>query len=344
MALTMVPPPPTPQGPDDERVHAGEPPSGAGEHVPVLADEVLAVLGAAPSGTYLDLTLGLGGHAALLLDAHPGLRLVGIDRDREALAVAGERLARFGDRVSLHHARSDEVADVVAAEGVDDVTAVLADLGVSSPQIDHARRGFSYRTDRDGPLDMRMDQSRGRTAAELLADIDEDTLARALRELGDEPFARRIARRIVDDEPTTTAALAESVRASVPAARRRSGDPAKRVFQALRILVNDEIGTLDRTLDAVLDLLVPGGRFAVIAFHSVEDRMVKTRFRAAADGACTCPQGLPCVCGATPTVRLLQRKAWVATPEEAAANPRATSARLRAVEALPVLPFDRPTR
>lgn len=330
MALTMVAPPPA-DGPSDRR-----------EHLPVLVDEVRALLRAAPSGTYVDLTLGLGGHAARVLEAHPGLRLVGIDRDREALAVAGDRLARFGDRVSLHHARSDELADVLASAGIDDVTAVLADLGVSSPQVDQARRGFSYRSELDGPLDMRMDQTRGRTAAELLADIDEDTLARALRELGDEPFARRIARAIVDDEPTTTAALAETVRTSVPAARRRSGDPAKRVFQTLRILVNDEIGILDRTLDLALDALVPGGRFAVIAFHSVEDRMVKTRFRAAADGACTCPPGLPCVCGATPTVRLLQRKPWVASPEEAAANPRSTSARLRAVEALPVLPFEPP--
>lgn len=314
-------------------------PSEDRDHVPVLAAEVLDVLGSAPSGTYVDLTLGLGGHAGMILDAHPGLRLVGIDRDREALAAAGEHLARFGDRVSLHHARSDELADVLAAAGIDDVTAILADLGVSSPQVDRARRGFSYRTELDGPLDMRMDQSRGRTAAELLADIDEETLARALRELGDEPFARRIARRIVDVEPRTTLQLAEAVRNAVPAARRRSGDPAKRAFQVVRMLVNDELGVLDRTLDAGLDALVPGGRMAVIAFHSGEDRMVKNRFRDAADGACSCPPGLPCVCGATPTVRLLQRKAWVAGPEELATNPRASSARLRAVEALPVLPF-----
>lgn len=310
-----------------------------GTHVPVLSAEVLSVLSAVAAGTYVDLTLGLGGHAALLLDAHPGLRLVGIDRDQEALAVAGENLARFGDRVQLHHARSDEVAEVLAAEGVDDVTAILADLGVSSPQVDRSRRGFSYRDELDGPLDMRMDQTRGRTAAELLADIDEETLARALRELGDEPFARRIARRIVDVEPRTTGQLAAAVRSAVPAARRRSGDPAKRAFQAIRILVNDEIGVLDRTLDQGLAALVPGGRMAVIAFHSVEDRMVKNRFRDAADGACSCPPGLPCVCGATPTVRLLQRKAWVAGPDELATNPRAASARLRAVEALPVLPF-----
>lgn len=323
MALAMAPPPT---------------PAGGRPHVPVLADEVLAVLGPVAPGTYVDLTLGLGGHAALLLEANPGLRLVGIDRDREALAAAGDALRRFGSRVSLHHARSDEVGDVLAREGASHATAVLADLGVSSPQVDRARRGFSYRDDRDGPLDMRMDQSRGRTAAELLADIDEDSLARALRDLGDEPHARRIAQRVLDAQPRTTRALAEVVRTSVPAARRRSGDPAKRTFQALRILVNDEVGVLDRTLDAALDVLAPGGRLAVISFHSVEDRMVKQRFRAAADGACTCPPGLPCVCGATPTVRLLRRKAWVASPAELAANPRASSARLRAVEALDPAP------
>ena len=302
--------------------------------MPVLADEVAAVFAPVDAGTYVDLTLGLGGHAELLLDAHPGLTLLGIDRDPEALAVAGPRLARFGSRVELRHARSDELADVLTATGTDDVTAVLADLGVSSPQVDRPERGFSYRQDRDGPLDMRMDQGRGVTAADLLADVDEDALVRALRELADEPHARRVARAIIEAEPHSTGELAEAVRGSLPAARRRRGDPAKRVFQAIRILVNDEIGVLDRTLDVALDALVPGGRLAVIAFHSVEDRMVKTRFRTAADGGCTCPTGLPCVCGAQPTARLLRRKPWVATDAERAANPRAASARLRAVEAL----------
>lgn len=303
-------------------------------HVPVLAGAVATVFEGVLPGTYVDLTLGLGGHAEMLLDAHPELTLLGIDRDPEALAVARPRLRRFGDRVTLHHARSDELASVLGHLGVTDVTAMLADLGVSSPQIDQAERGFSYRSDRDGPLDMRMDQGRGATAADLIADMDEDTLCRALRDLGDEPHARRISRAVIDAQPRTTAALAEVVRSSVPAARRRRGDPAKRVFQSLRILVNDEIATLDRTLDAGLAALVPGGRMAVIAFHSVEDRMVKTRFRTAAEGDCSCPPGLPCVCGATPTARLLQRKPWVAEAAEAATNPRATSARLRAVETL----------
>ncbi len=309
-------------------------PEAHGHHVPVLATAVVDALGSVADGTYVDLTLGLGGHAALLLDAHPGLTLLGIDRDRDALAVAGERLARFGSRVQLHHARSDELAAVLASAGVDTVVAALADLGVSSPQVDRPERGFSYRPDRNGPLDMRMDQGRGRTAADLLAEIDVDDLARALRDLGDEPHARRIARAVLDAEPRTTAALAEAVRSAVPAASRRRGDPAKRTFQVLRILVNDEIGTLDRTLDATMAALAPGGRFGVIAFHSVEDRMVKERFRNAADGGCTCPPGLPCVCGATPTARLIRRKPWVATAEELDANPRAASARFRVVEAL----------
>jgi 16S rRNA (cytosine1402-N4)-methyltransferase len=309
-------------------------PEAHGHHVPVLATAVVDALGHVAAGTYVDLTLGLGGHAALLLDAHPGLTLLGIDRDRDALTVASERLARFGDRVQLHHARSDELGTVLAAAGVGSVVAALADLGVSSPQVDRPERGFSYRPDRNGPLDMRMDQGRGRTAADLLAHMDEDDLARALRDLGDEPHARRIARAVLDAEPRTTAALAEAVRSAVPAASRRRGDPAKRAFQVLRILVNDEIGTLDRTLDATMAALAPGGRFGVIAFHSVEDRMVKERFRAAADGGCTCPPGLPCVCGATPTARLVRRKPWVATAEELAANPRASSARFRVIEAL----------
>ncbi len=313
----------------------------AWDHVPVLAGPVRDVLGAAPPGTYVDCTLGLGGHAALLLDAHPGLTLLGIDRDREALDRAASTLARFGDRVVLRHARSDALPALVAELGIDDVTAVLADLGVSSPQIDRAERGFSYRPDRDGPLDMRMDASQGPTAAELLAEMDEDALVRVLRQLGDEPHARRIARAVVDAEPRTTGQLAAIVREAVPAARRRSGDPAKRVFQALRILVNDELGTLDRTLDAALDVLVPGGRLAVISFHSLEDRMVKERFRAAEDG-CTCPVGLPCVCGFRPTVRLLRRKPWVADEAESTANPRAASARLRAVERLPLSEGARP--
>lgn len=317
--------------------------AGGRAHLPVLADAVADVFTDVAPGTYVDLTLGRAGHAEMLLDAHPDLTLLGLDRDGEAVVEAARVLRRFGDRVTLHHARSDALVEVLAAHGVDDVSVVLADLGVSSPQIDQPHRGFSYRPDRDGPLDMRMDQSTGATAADLLAGMDAPGLARVLRDLGDEPHAGRIARAVIAAAPRSTAALAEAVRDAVPAARRRRGDPAKRVFQALRILVNDELAILDRTLDAALQVLAPGGRLAVISFHSLEDRMVKARLRAAADGGCSCPPGLPCVCGAAPTVRLLRRKAWVADAVEAEANPRSSSARLRACEVLDPGPHP-PTR
>jgi len=310
-----------------------------GGHVPVLGNVVVDIFRHLGPGLVVDTTVGLGGHASLLLDSHPGLRVLGLDQDVEALAVARDRLRRFGSRVELHHARSDGLVALLDRLGIDDVSGILADLGVSSPQIDQPERGFSYRPDRDGPLDMRMNRSEGRTALQVLAEIGEGAFVRALQDLADEPHARRIARAVLEAEPRTTAALAEVVRAAVPAARRRSGDPAKRVFQTLRILVNDEIATLDRTLDAAFEVLRPGGRVAVIAFHSAEDRLVKRRFRAAADGACTCPPGLPCVCGARVTARLLRRKPWVADAQEVADNPRSASARLRAVEVqAPVAP------
>lgn len=302
-------------------------------HVPVLSRETVELLDPAGGGVHVDLTVGLGGHAALMLDAHPERTLLGIDRDPTALAVAAEVLRPYGSRVVLRHAVSDQLGEVLDDEGIAEVRSILADLGVSSPQIDIAARGFSYT--RPGPLDMRMDQTTGETAFERLSRISEEELALALRRYADEPHARRIASRIVDAQPRTTDELAEVVREAVPAARRRRGDPARNVFQAIRILVNDEIGGLERTLDVALDRLAPGGRLGIISFHSGEDRLVKHRFRDAATGACTCPPGLPCVCGATPTVRLVTRKAVVASPGEIALNPRSTSARLRVVEALP---------
>ncbi|MBI2708301.1 MAG: 16S rRNA (cytosine(1402)-N(4))-methyltransferase RsmH [Actinobacteria bacterium] len=303
-------------------------------HEPVMLDTVAVLLARVPGGTYLDLTLGGGGHASALLAAHPGLRLVGIDRDPEAIAAASERLAPFADRVVLRHARSDQLTDVLRDLDRHDVTAVLADLGVSSPQVDRAHRGFSYRDDVDGPLDMRMDPTGGPSAAELLDAVDEAELVRILQELGDERNARRIARAITAARPIgTTGALARVVRDATPApARRRGGDPAKRTFQALRMAVNEELGILARTLDQAISVLQPGGRAVVLAYHSGEDRLVKERFRAAADGGCTCPPGLPCVCGAMPVARLLRRGALKPGAAEVAANPRARSARLRALE------------
>ena len=215
--------------------------------------------------------------------------------------------------------------------------AVLFDLGVSSPQLDRAERGFSYR--QAAPLDMRMDRRGGPTAATVVNEYPEAELASVLRRYGDERFAARIARAIVAARPvSTTGELADLVREAIPApARRRGGHPAKRTFQAIRIEVNDELAILPGSIDAAIELLAPGGRIAVLSYHSGEDRIVKDRLREAETGGCTCPPGLPCVCGAVPVVRLLRRGGWVADPAEVARNPRAESARLRAAERLPAI-------
>ncbi|MGH9179529.1 MAG: 16S rRNA (cytosine(1402)-N(4))-methyltransferase RsmH [Acidimicrobiales bacterium] len=302
-------------------------------HLPVMAGEVTGLLAGVPDGVFVDATLGGGGHAAALLAAHPGLRMVGIDRDADALAAAAFVLAPFGDRVlALHHARFDRLPELVA--GLGPLTAALFDLGLSSPQVDRPERGFSYR--HDGPLDMRMDRSQRRTAAEVANTAGEDELTRMIAESGERRFARRVARAMVAARPlTTTAQLAEVVRAAVPApARRRGGHPARAVFQALRIAVNDELDVLGPALDAAIDVLAPGGRLVVLAYHSGEDRIVKDRFREAETGGCVCPPGLPCVCGAVPTHRLVFRGARKPSTAELAANPRAESARLRACERL----------
>ena len=300
------------------------------EHHPVMVDEVLELLAPIPPGISVDATVGGGGHAAAILNAYPHLSLVGIDQDAAALDAARRTLVSLGDRViALHHARFDRLAELVDPP----VSAVLFDLGVSSPQIDVAERGFSYMA--DGPLDMRMDQRGGMTAADVVNTYDEDALIRLVAESGDRRLARRIVRAIVADRPlTTTRQLANTVAAAVPAPARRRGHPAKRVFQALRIEVNRELDILPAAIDAAIGLLAPGGRCVVLSYHSGEDRLVKDRFTNAASGGCTCPPGLPCVCGATPTVRLLNRGARKPGPAELAANRRAESARLRAVEKL----------
>jgi 16S rRNA (cytosine1402-N4)-methyltransferase len=310
-------------------------------HRPVMLEEVLELFAPVPDGILLDATLGGAGHALALLQAHPGLELVGIDRDLEALAAARARLARFSDRARCYHARFDALAEILeldrrrpgAPEAPPRVTAVLFDLGVSSHQLDVAERGFSYRA--PGPLDMRMDTSSGRTAAELLEALDEHELAELLASHGEERFARRIAAAIVAARPIgTTNRLAEVVASAVPAAARRRGHPARRVFQALRAAVNSELEILAPALDAAIDVLAPAGRCVVLAYHSGEDRIVKDRFVTAATGGCTCPPGLPCVCGASPRVRLLTRGARKPRPAEVGASPRSRSARLRAVERL----------
>lgn len=311
-------------------------------HLPVMVAEVVDALRTVPPGPIVDATLGAGGHAAALLDALPEHTLVGVDRDDEALALAGETLARFGDRVTLVRANFDELDDHVGAlgaasdAGLEGVSGVLFDLGVSSMQLDDPERGFSYRG--DGPLDMRADRRQSLTAADVVNGYETAELARVLARHGEERFARRIARAVVAARPlTTTGQLADVVREAIPApARRRGGHPAKRTFQAIRIEVNGELTTLGATLDRAIDLLVPGGRCVVLAYHSGEDRIVKERFVEAETGGCICPPQLPCACGAVPRVRLVWRGAHRPAPAELAANPRSESARLRAAEKLDV--------
>ena len=315
--------------------------SEAPEHEPVMVEEVVDLFRPVPAGLVVDATVGRGGHARALLAELGHLRLLGLDRDADALAAAASALAGFGDRVTLRHARFDSLSSVVhelgelGVLGEGGVSGVLFDLGVSSPQLDRPERGFSYR--HDGPLDMRMDRTQATlTAADVVNSYDEHRLAQVLARYGEERYARRIARTIVGARPLhTTAELAELVRTAIPApARRRGGHPARRTFQALRIEVNGELDVLAPALDAAIDRLAPGGRCVVLAYHSGEDRIVKERFREAATGACTCPPRLPCVCGARPTVRLVTRGARRPSDEEVARNHRAESARLRAVEKL----------
>jgi 16S rRNA (cytosine1402-N4)-methyltransferase len=305
-------------------------------HRPVLVDLVVDLFRPVPPGVVVDATVGGGGHAEALLTSHAHLSIVGLDQDPDALAAAGERLGRFGDRVTLRRTRFDRLGAVLTELGHDRASGALFDLGVSSPQLDRPERGFSYRA--AGPLDMRMDPSRPTTAADLVNGADERELARVLRELGDERYAGRIARAIVAARPIeTTAELADIVRDAVPApARRRGGHPARRTFQAIRIAVNDELAVLPGTLDEAIDRLAPGGRCVALAYHSGEDRIVKARFRHAATGGWTGPSHLPAPPDVRPTVRLLRRGAWRPTDAETADNPRAEAARLRAVEKLPL--------
>jgi 16S rRNA (cytosine1402-N4)-methyltransferase len=302
-------------------------------HEPVMVDEIVAVFTPVPPGTLLDATLGGGGHAEALLDRCPQLSVLGLDRDEEALSASRQRFRRFGPRAHTVHTSFDRLFEVLADAGTERLSGALFDLGVSSPQLDRPDRGFSYR--HEGPLDMRMDRSATRTADEVVNGYTEVDLAKVIREYGDERFAVRIARAIVAARPVrTTTELAAVVAAAIPAATRRTGGhPAKRTFQALRIEVNGELDKLPVALDDAIDATVPHGRVAVLTYHSGEDRLVKQRFTEAASGACTCPPGLPCVCGAVPTVRRVRAPR---TPSSAQAerNRRARSARLRVVERL----------
>ena len=309
----------------------------ASGHVPVMLDQVAALLGpalAADGAVLLDATLGRAGHTRALLAAYPGLMVIGVDADTDAIEESRTALAGDAGRVTLVHSFYDEIPAIVAAAGLDRVQGVLFDLGVSSPQLDDRERGFAYSY--DAPLDMRMDRSAELTAEEIVNRYPAAELARVLREYGEERFARRIADALVRERSrapvTSTARLSEIVRDSIPAAARRTGGhPAKRTFQALRIEVNGELAVLGRALPAALDLLAVGGRIVVLAYHSLEDRVVKRELTAAS--ADTTPPGLPVpLPDRGPRFRLLTRGAMRPTEEELTANPRAASARLRAAE------------
>jgi len=303
-------------------------------HQPVLLERIVELFAPVPPGWVVDATVGGGGHASALLAAHPHLKVLGLDQDSDALAAAAARLEPFGDRVRLHLTRFDALEHIVEQLDTTPVSGVLFDLGVSSPQLDRAARGFSYR--HDAPLDMRMDQRQVRSAADVVNGTDEQELAGLIRAFGDERFARRIAKAIVAARPVeTTTELADIIRDAIPApARRTGGHPAKRTFQAIRIAVNAELDVLAPAIDAGIAALQPGGRCAVLSYHSGEDRIVKARLRHAATGGWTGPANLPPPIGVHPTVRLLKAGSWTPPEAELAANPRASSARLRAAEKL----------
>jgi 16S rRNA (cytosine1402-N4)-methyltransferase len=297
-------------------------------HQSVMRDEVLAYLEPRPAGVYCDATLGYGGHTRAVLEASsPDGRVVGIDRDPQAIEAARASLGAFGERVTLVHAPFSRVRSVLEQAGALPLDGCLIDLGVSSPQLDQAERGFSFR--RSGPLDMRMDPTTGETAAEYLGRVEQDELEAVLRDFGEERYAGRIARNIIEargsEDLTTTGGLAALIARSVPR-HERYKDPATRTFQALRIAVNGELAQLEQFLADAPACLRPGGRLVVIAFHSLEDRLVKRRVRALAAG-----QGAP----DDPPFRILTKHVVVPTDEERARNPRARSARLRAAERLP---------
>ncbi|MFM8530867.1 MAG: 16S rRNA (cytosine(1402)-N(4))-methyltransferase RsmH [Ilumatobacteraceae bacterium] len=302
-------------------------------HVPVMLDEVSAVFDTVPTGVVVDATAGGAGHATAILDAHPGISVVAVDQDPSAVAVASERLERFGDRAKVRRARFDRVVDVLDELGIERISGALFDLGVSSHQFDTPERGFSYRA--EAPLDMRMDTDAPRSAHHVVNESSAEELTSLLRDLADERFAARIARAIVAARPIdSTVHLAEIVAAAIPApARRRGGHPAKRTFQAIRIAVNSELDLLAGSLRAVVERSRPGARIAVLSYHSGEDRIVKAEFRALATGGCHCPVGLPCGCGAVPVVRAV-RAASSPSASEIERNPRGASARLRVVEVL----------
>jgi 16S rRNA (cytosine1402-N4)-methyltransferase len=306
-------------------------------HLPVLVEEVMSTLAPAPGSLQIDATVGGGGHTERILEAtDPDGRLLGLDADGVAIARVGRRLARFGDRLVLRQANFRELAAVAPQAGFAAVDGCLFDLGLSSFQLADTGRGFGFRA--GGPLDMRFDPSRGVPAADLIATLDTAELTALFRRYGEEPFAPRIARAIVEARRTAPIVTAEELAAVVGRAAprtapgRRRIHPATRVFQALRIAVNEELEALEAGLAAAVELLRPGGRLVVLSYHSLEDRIVKRFFQAERRG-CICPPELPvCVCGRNPRLRLVTRRSLTPAGDEIATNPRARSARLRAAE------------
>ena len=301
-------------------------------HRPVLLNECIQALNIRPEGVYVDGTLGRAGHSREIARRLTTGRLICVDRDQAALEAAEERLAQWRDRVTLVHSNFDQIDRILNELSLSGADGMLFDLGVSSPQLDDSTRGFSYMA--DAPLDMRMDQSGGMTAAEVVNQWPQEELRRILYQYGEERYAPQIAAAIVrrrQDRPIqTTMELAQIVREAMPArALKEKQHPAKRSFQAIRIAVNDELASVDRMLQAAVPRLNPGGRLAVITFHSLEDRIVKTGLAEFARG-CTCPPDFPvCVCGKKPQIRLVSRKPILPSEEEVRDNPRARSAKLR---------------
>jgi 16S rRNA (cytosine1402-N4)-methyltransferase len=306
-------------------------------HVPVLESEIVELFASQPAGVLVDATLGGAGHAYALLNSAPQLRILGIDRDPDARAASAERLAEFEGRFRIVDATFGQLRDALVRNadfiGESPIVGILMDLGVSSHQLDDASRGFSFRG--DAPLDMRMDPTRGETAAEFLGHVDQHQFVRLLRENGESRFAGSIAKSVLERQPQTTNELTEAVERAVPMAARRRGHVATRVFQALRIAVNAEEDELAHGLDAALDALAVGGLLAVIAYHSGEDRVVKSVLHEAGTGGCHCPPELGCVCGAVPRVTVFKASARLASQSEIDRNPRARSARLRVARKLP---------
>ena len=306
-------------------------------HVSVMLRECIDGLNIRPEGVYVDGTLGGAGHSYQIASRLTSGKLIGIDRDNVALAAAGERLAPFRDRVQLVHSNFSDLPRVLADLGISSVDGILLDLGVSSPQLDDGERGFSYMS--DAPLDMRMDNTENLTAADVVNTWSQEELRRILYAYGEERYAPQIAaaicRRRENARIETTLELVDIIRSAMPAsALREKQHPAKRSFQAIRIAVNDELGAVERMMPEAIEALNPGGRLAVITFHSLEDRIVKTAMAEAARG-CTCPPEFPvCVCGKKPLVKLVTRKPIVSGPAELEENPRARSAKLRVAEKL----------